>query len=917
MDDDRSEDDELRTVTLENARSVFLARQRAEEELVRAKEALAKQSEWLRVTLGSIGDAVLTTDTEGRILSLNRVAESLCGWTEEEARGRPLPEVIRLVNDETGEPVENPARRALQEGAVVGLANQTLIVARDGTKTPIDDSVAPIRDEAGRVHGVVLVFRSIAERTRGEDAQARFAAIVESSQDAIISKTLDSRIVSWNAGAEQLFGYTASEAIGRSIALLIPPERQDEERMILERLRRGERIEHYETVRLAKSGRRIDVSLTISPVRDASGQIVGASKIVRDVTARKRAEQRLTAQNGVTQILAESTDLLDAAPRVLRSLCESLDWQFGALWLLDERQSELRCAATYQVPSVPLPRFEAATRGGTFLPGIGLPGRVWATGAAAWITDVLEDGNFPRMSVASSEGLHAALGFPIVLNEIALGIVELFSKEVRAPDDVILQAMKSIGSQIGQFIERKRAETALRDSEQRFRLMADAVPSIIWTAGPDGTITYANERWLEYYGVTPEESARGWPDPLLHPEDRERCVAAWTAALRAGTPYAIEVRYRRHDGVYRWFATRAVPLRGSSGGIVQWFGTTTDIDDRTQAEGKTRFLADASAVLADLTDQESTMQKVAARAVPAFADWCAVDIQGVDGAVRRLAVSHVDPAKVEIVRELDRRYPPRASEPRGVRQVIRTGVPEWAPSISDDMLAALTHDAEHLRIVRGLGLKSYICVPLKSRGQVLGAITFVTAESGRIFGADDVRAAEDLAHRAVIAIANARLLASLKEADRRKDEFLAMLAHELRNPLAPIRNAVQIFRAKAGRVPEVQVGDGSGRPPGPPLDAPGRRPARRLPHHARQDRAQQGDRGAGHGREQRRRGQPPLDREVGPRSHGHRPASTRSACDADPTRLAQVVSNLLNNAAKYTDHGGRIELDGRAGAAAR
>ena len=232
---------------------------------------MRKQSEWLRITLASIGDAVISTDAEGRVTFLNGVAEALTGWPQAEAAGRPLPDVFHIVNEQTRQPVENPALRALREGTIVGLANHTVLIARDGTERPIDDSAAPIRDESGAPVGAVLVFRDVTERKRAEEAQARLAAIVESSDDAIVSKTLDGVIRSWNAGAERLFGYTADEAIGQPITLIIPPERHDEERAILARLRRGERVEHFETVRVAKDGRRIDISLTISPVRDARG----------------------------------------------------------------------------------------------------------------------------------------------------------------------------------------------------------------------------------------------------------------------------------------------------------------------------------------------------------------------------------------------------------------------------------------------------------------------------------------------------------------------------------------------------------------------------------------------------------------------------------------------------------------------
>ncbi len=175
------EEELLRSVALQNARSILLARQRAE-------EALQKQSEWLRITLSSIGDGVICTDAEGRVTFLNGVAEALTGWSRAEAMGRPLSEVFHIVNERTREPVENPALRALREGRIVGLANHTVLIARDGTERPIDDSAAPIRGESGALLGAVLVFRDVTERKRAEEARARLAAIVESSDDAIVSQ---------------------------------------------------------------------------------------------------------------------------------------------------------------------------------------------------------------------------------------------------------------------------------------------------------------------------------------------------------------------------------------------------------------------------------------------------------------------------------------------------------------------------------------------------------------------------------------------------------------------------------------------------------------------------------------------------------------------------------------------------------
>jgi PAS domain S-box-containing protein len=280
---DNDEEARLRTVALQSAQSILVARRRAE-------EALRQQSEWLRITLASIGDAVITTDADGRVTSLNAVAQALTGWSQADALGHPVADVFVIVHEATREPVENPSIRALQTGSIIRLADDTVLVARTGEEHPIDDSAAPIRDASGATVGTVLVFRDVSERKRTDLARAHLAAIVESSDDAIVSKTLQSIILSWNKGAERLFGYSAEEAIGQPITMLLPPDRRAEEQQILARIVRGERIEHFETVRVRKDGRHIDISLTISPIRDVAGVIVGASKVARDISSRKSLE---------------------------------------------------------------------------------------------------------------------------------------------------------------------------------------------------------------------------------------------------------------------------------------------------------------------------------------------------------------------------------------------------------------------------------------------------------------------------------------------------------------------------------------------------------------------------------------------------------------------------------------------------
>jgi PAS domain S-box-containing protein len=260
----------------------------------RANERQVWESrERLRITLGSIGDAIVTTDGEGRVTYVNPVAQKLLGYSLEHATGRPLGEVFNIVNEFTRQAAENPVQRVLRDGHIVGLANHTVLIQPNGEEVPIDDSAAPIADDNGHIVGVVLVFRDITERRRAQKAQATLAAIIESSDDAIVSKDLEGRITSWNAGAERLFGYREEEVIGHPITLIIPPEHINEEAAILRTIRDGKRVEHFETVRLRKDGVPINISLSVSPVKDASGVIVGASKIARDITERKRIEQQL------------------------------------------------------------------------------------------------------------------------------------------------------------------------------------------------------------------------------------------------------------------------------------------------------------------------------------------------------------------------------------------------------------------------------------------------------------------------------------------------------------------------------------------------------------------------------------------------------------------------------------------------
>lgn len=291
---------------------------------------------YLRTTLASIGDAVLSTDAEGRILFVNKVALSLLRADEADVIGKHVDDVFHIQNEFTRRKVESPLAKVLDQGVTVGLANHTVLIAQDGTEIPIDDSAAPIRGEDGVLQGAVLVFRDITSRRKAEITQRLLAAIVESSDDAIISKDVNGIVTSWNKGAERMFGYSSEEMVGQPIAIIAAPDRIDEMPRILERVKQGERIDHYETIRKAKDGRLVNISLTVSPIHDDEGRIVGASKIAREITEQIRVRAELAEEKERLRVtlssIGDGVITTDSTARVtyLNPIAEQLTgWQIS------------------------------------------------------------------------------------------------------------------------------------------------------------------------------------------------------------------------------------------------------------------------------------------------------------------------------------------------------------------------------------------------------------------------------------------------------------------------------------------------------------------------------------------------------------------------------------------------------------
>ncbi len=594
-----------------------------------------------------------------------------------------------------------------------------------------------------------------------QQANAKVAAIVESSDDAIISKSLDGVIQSWNSGAERVFGYRSNEAVGKHITLIIPNDRIDEETEILSRLRRGERIDHFETVRVRKDGKRINMSLTVSPIRDVAGDIVGASKIAQDVTAQKKAEE------------------------------------------------------------------------------------------------------------------------------------------------------------------------VLRENEAELRKIANSIPQLAWMADADGQVAWYNQRWFEYSGTTFEQM-KGWGWQSVHdPAILPSVVQRWKYSIETAEPFEMEFPLLSADGQFRWFLTRANPLRNEEGCVVRWFGTCTDVDQVKRIEQQLReqthtleLLNESGTTIASTLDTDTLLQAVTD---------IGTKLSGAKfGILYNTKDENGDAYLLYTLSGAPREAFEKFGKPRATPLFGPTFVGS-GPIRCDDVLKDSRYgqmEPHHGQPSGHLPVRSYLAVPVISpTKEVFGGLFFGHPEVG-VF----TERAEDLivgiAAQAALAIDNARLYSDLKcAADERsqlldaervarsvaerhsvmKDEFLANLSHELRTPLNAIYGWSQLLMA--GNMPEADRHEGYAA-----IHRNAKTQTQLIEDLLDMSRIIAG---------KVRLDVQPIDLAniIGAAIDSVHPAAEakqirlRKVLDphagpvsGDPTRLQQIVWNLLSNAIKFTPKEGKVDI---------
>jgi PAS domain S-box-containing protein len=566
---------------LEMARS---RRRALEREAELRAEAEAARDQAVSV-LESITDGFLALDRDWRVTYNNAEAERLNRMGREETLGRNFWE---LFPQAIGTPLHQELLRA----------------AADRVPVEFENYYAPwkrwfyIKAYPASDGGLSLFYKDITVRKGAEGAIQLLGAIVDSSDDAIISKDLNGIITTWNKGAEHLFGYSTQEAVGQSVTLLIPGDRLNEEIDILSRIKRGERVDHFETIRRRKDGSLLDISLTISPVKNVQGIIIGASKIARDISDRKRAERaiqglnaqltaELSAMRRMQQIssrLVQAGDFDQLLGEIVDAGLEITGSDMGNIQLLEDGILKI---VSHRGLEAPFLEFFAQVHGGQAACGAAMN-----LGERVIVEDVMES---PLFAGASREVMLAAGARAVQATPLAsrsgqiLGMFSTHYRTPRKPADRELRLLDVLARQAADLIERKRAEAELLLSEARFRQLADAMPQIVWTARPDGFLDYYNERWYEFTGFSRERLGDISWQPVLHPDDLKRCYDAWYVSVQSGQPFNVELRFwDRFERRWRWFMGRALPVLGKDGRIVKWFGTSTDIDDQKRVEAELR-----------------------------------------------------------------------------------------------------------------------------------------------------------------------------------------------------------------------------------------------------------------------------------------------------------------------------------------
>jgi len=559
-----------------------------------AEEMMARERALLRTVVDNLPDRVYVKDLQGRYLLMNEANMKQRGIARhEDVVGKTVRD---FYSPQTAKRIDDLDRQVMESGQpVVNREEQTSPTARenrDGEPRWHVVTKVPLRDTRGKVFGLVGVNRDITERKRMEEALRqnieRFEIAARATSDAIWDWSLATDAMWWNEGFRSLFGYSPTKPNAESwYDGIHPADRERAVRGIHAAIDGGGESWSDEYRFLRADGSYAEVFDRGFVIRDGTGKPVRMIGAMMDVTERNQSMRRRAMELAVTRVLAEAASLEEASPKLLRVVCETMGWVYGARWACEADDAGMR-RADYWAESEP--DFDPGDAGHWVRQGgpdasKSLLRRAWAVREPTWVADFRDTPNFLRGSSTRKLGLRSALAFPVIVGGKVVSLLEFFGRDARQPDQALLDVARSIGSQVGQFIERKQSEAALKDSEEQFRQLAENIPQVFWiTDAEQQQALYVSPAWQEITGRSLEDiraNPRTWLDSV-HEEDRARVKSARKLAVAGG--YDENFRVVRPDGSVRWVHDRAFPVHGADGSVYRITGIAEDVTERKQAE---------------------------------------------------------------------------------------------------------------------------------------------------------------------------------------------------------------------------------------------------------------------------------------------------------------------------------------------
>ncbi|MEO7912140.1 MAG: PAS domain S-box protein [Roseiflexaceae bacterium] len=561
-----------------------------------AEVALRESEERFRSAYDYAAIGMALVGLDGGWLQANRALCDFTGYTESEL----LATTFQAITHPDDLAIDLSNVRLLVAGEIPSYQMEKRYLHKDGATIWALLSVSLVRDALRQPRYFISQIQDITQRKQTDAARALLAAIVDSSDDAIIGVALDGIVLSWNSGAKHLYGYRADQMIGQPIAILRPPHEQEEAAQMYERLGRGESTTQIETVRLRNDGQLIDVALTTSAITDASGAISGFSTISRDISVRKRDDRLLRQKTAFIQLFQEVavaanqvTSLEQALQTAVDAICIHIGWPLGHVYLPDpDMPGGLLPTSIWHLDDAQrFATFRSITEAVRLAPGIGLPGQVVASRKPAWLADIILDFSTPRTRVIQESGVRAGFALPVVVDDNVVAVLEFFATEVIEPDAAMLDVLQHVGTQLGRVVERMRAEAALRESEERFRVLfahsPDAIvlldlhhPDLSWP------IVECNDVACRMNGYTRDELI-GQPIDLLNDTAGSRAErATYLEQIRRDGKIRFDGVHRRKDGSL--FPIEVVSSLIMVAGRELVMGIDRDISERKRAEDALR-----------------------------------------------------------------------------------------------------------------------------------------------------------------------------------------------------------------------------------------------------------------------------------------------------------------------------------------